>query len=93
MRSLINFKTDKSFSREVMGLLSKMFTKLVVCSLIPEAHVSKCHLEVVAVSLIIYLEHKEVTHFEGGSGGGNETKKVPFFRGFFGGYCVWIESC
>lgn len=44
--------------------MSKMFSKLVVCSLILEVHISKCHLEVVALSLIICLECEEVTHVE-----------------------------
>ena len=53
------------------------------CSLILEAHVSKCHLEVVALSLIIYLEYEEVTHVEEKK---KETKKSRFVAGFFG--CV-----
>lgn len=48
-----------------MWIVPKTFTKLVVCSLILRACISKCHLEVVVLSLIICLECEEVTRAEG----------------------------
>lgn len=58
-----------------------MFTKLVVCSLILEARISKCHLGVVVLSLIICLECEEVMHAEGRTK--KETKKGGFVACFF----------
>jgi len=86
MRSLINSKTDKSFSGEVIWIVPKMFTRLLVCSLILEAHRSECHLEVVALSLVICLECEEVARVEGGKK--KKTEKSRFVAGCFFGCCL-----
>lgn len=62
--------------------MPKTFTKLVVCSLILKARISKCHLEVVVLSLIICLECEEVTRAEGRNKK-KETKKGGFGAVFF----------
>lgn len=51
--------------------MPKMFTKLGEHPLILEVRISKLHLEVVTLSLIIYLECEEVMHVEG------ERKRRP----------------
>lgn len=66
--------------------MPKTFTKLVVCSLILKACISKCHLEVVVLSLIICLECEEVTRAEGRNKK-KETKKGGFGAVFFS---LWI---
>lgn len=63
-----------------------MFTRLVVCSLILEALISKCHLEVVALSPTVYLESEEVMHVEGNKKRGGRPKKQ--FCSCFFGCCV-----
>lgn len=55
-----------------MWIVLKIFTKLVVCSHILKARISKCHLEVVVLCLIICLECEEMTHAEGRNKRGNE---------------------
>jgi len=62
----------------------KCFTKLVVCSLILEAHTSKYHLELVAVGLIIYLGmcrtgNVQVMHVERKKGDRNKQFWNCFF--------------
>lgn len=63
-----------------------MSTKLVVCSLILKPHVSKCHLEVVALSLIICLEGEEMAHVKLGK----ETKKSSFVAGLC--FCFFLDA-
>lgn len=63
-----------------------MFTKLVVCSLILEALISKCHLEVVALSPTVCLECEEVTHVEEKKKGGGDQKS-SFVAGFLDVVC------
>lgn len=67
----------------------KCFTKLVVCSLILEAHTSKYHLELVAVGLTIYLGmcrtgNVQVMHVERKKGDRNKQ----FWNCFF----FWVLS-
>lgn len=61
-----------------------MFTKLVVCPLSLKARISKCHLEVVVLSVIVCLECQEVTHAEGRNKKGNQ-------KGLFCSYFLSLD--